>query len=118
MRHRSRTGIARRELLGQPSQEKPAGPARLSREQVCEPGTLSELILNVLVRNAKNIRNLARTEKITVVVTFDGLGGVAKDRQTLGSPQSKRPPRSTSVPEARIGFSPEEAKLLTLAIST
>jgi hypothetical protein len=110
----------RRELLGQPATEKPSGPAKLTREQICEPGNLAELILGALARNARNVRHLPAEEKIIVVVTFDGLGGSARDRWTYDRysqanvPSTLRPPSDARGVPDRPGLSVEESQQLTL----
>ena len=80
----------RQELHGgkPPTGQPPKGPGRLTRQQICEPGNLTERLVIKLWQNAKHVRHLPAGERVTVVVTFDGVAGSARDRKVLNSPSA------------------------------
>ncbi len=113
------------ELRGEkPKAEQPKGPAGLTRQQICAPGALTERLVGKLWQNARHVRYLSADERVTVVVTFDGVAGSARDRQVLdpGSDWAKRfaggvtPPAGAAPkgPAGKPGFMPEEVQQLTL----
>ncbi len=84
-------------------QPKPAAP----RSAMCRPGDIGEEIFQVLAVNAKNIgegqlpnKPLAKTDRVTVVVTFDEL---------------PRQSGETLDPTSKPGFNPDELQSLNLA---
>ena len=108
----------RRELHGQSIAEQPKVVARLTRDQVCDPGTLANQIIAKLQANAGRVRHLAAGEFVTVVVTFDGHAGSPRVRQNFhltprglaldyGVPAPSGPP-------SKWGFTPDESRQLTL----
>lgn len=121
----------RAELSGQklPDGQKPGSTVVLTAT-VCEPGKMTEAILSKLRDNARHVRHMAPTDRVTVVVTFDGYSGSARNRYSLwatgwtfdnpfaaiGSPpiDPAAAMMMAAVP-ARPGFTAEETQLLNLA---
>ncbi len=97
--------------------ERPKAPGKVSRQQICEPGNLTERVVTKLFQNARHLRHLPAGEHVTVVVTFDGAVGSARHRTTidLGSGTSiGADPSAAKGPAGKAGFTPEEAQKLTL----
>jgi hypothetical protein len=125
----------RAELSGKklPADQQPGG-SKVVAATVCEPGKMTEAILTKLRENARHVRHLAPTDRVTVVVTFDGYSGSARDRYTLGQTgwvaemrgdlrfnpgnayQAIDPAAAMMMAAAptRPGFTPEETQLLNL----
>jgi hypothetical protein len=125
----------RAELAGQkPPAEQPGD--KVVSATVCDPGKMTEAILTKLRENAGHVRHLAPTDRVTVVVTFDGYSGSARDRYLLNSVGWTRDLRTgnpfaavnpgqpidatsgmmmTGAPAARPGFTTEEWNLLNVA---
>jgi hypothetical protein len=108
----------RQELHGaKPAGNQPQTAARVTAQQICKPGNLTERIVEKLWQNMQHVRHLAPTDRVTVAITFDGLTGSSKDRQTLNPPtewqERFRPTEKKGIPD-RLGLYPEESKLLTL----
>ncbi|HET6573403.1 MAG TPA: tetratricopeptide repeat protein [Fimbriiglobus sp.] len=108
----------RQELRGgkPPAEPSAKGPGKLTRQQICEPGNLTERLISKLWQNAKHVRRLPAGERVTVVVTFDGVSGSARDRLTIdpSALPSVQPRPDPKGPTGRAGFTPEEEKQLTL----
>lgn len=108
----------RQELRGakQTASHRPAA-ARLTRQQICQPGNMTDRVVEKLWQNMPHVRHLAPTDRVTVAITFDGLTGSSKDRQTLNPPSDWQnrfaPTEKKGIPD-RLGFYPEESKQLTL----
>ena len=62
---------------------KPQPKPKAERSPMCKPGDIAEQIVQVLATNAKNLDQLAKTERVTVVVTFDELPGQTKTAGVL-----------------------------------
>jgi hypothetical protein len=108
----------RQELRGtkQTANQPPAAP-RLTRQQICQPGNMTDRIVEKLWQNMQHVRHLAPTDRVTVAITFDGLTGSSKDRQTLNPPtdwQDRLAPTEKKAIPDQLGFYPEESKQLTL----
>ncbi len=104
------------ELQGKKPAAAPKRPSRLTRQQICEPGNLAERLVEKLAENARHVRHLPPAEHVTVVVTFDGLSGSAKDRVTIdlgATGDAAGGTRAASLP-GKAGFLPDEAQQLTL----
>ena len=90
---------------------KPARPPepRSARSALCRPGDVAEQVIQVLASNAKNVGNtwpgnlsnkpLAKTDRVTVVVTFDELPRQASE---------------TLAPTGKPGFNADELQALNL----
>src|SRR5262245_8001084 len=62
-----------RKVRGEKEPEAPAAPAtRLGLDEVCDPGKLTDLILNTVTTYGNRFRELAASERIVVVVTLKG----------------------------------------------
>jgi hypothetical protein len=111
----------RDELQGKKPEAKPKQSAAASQLTVCEPGKTAHRLVAKLSENARHVRHLPANERVTVVVTYDGVAGSARNRHVLNDPVSgevhgTRPLVLTTdkgVPVAR-GFTAEEAQQLTL----
>jgi hypothetical protein len=106
----------RDELQGKKAESRPPQPAAVSGA-VCEPGKTAERIVGKLARNARHVRHLPAGESVTVVVTYDGVSGSAKDRHAIdpaGGPPAGQPRTAPKGPAGRAGFTPEEVNQLTL----
>ena len=86
---------------------KPVTKVDVPRSPMCRPGDIAEQIVQVLAANAKNLgvgslpsKQLAKTDRVTVVVTFDEL-----PRHSSG----------TLAPTSKPGFTPDELQSLNLA---
>lgn len=79
----------------------PHAKLKAERSPMCKPGDIAEQVIRVLAANAKNLGNLAKTERVTVVVTFDELPGRVK----VASTASDKPQ-----------FTPDELQLLNLGV--
>ena len=117
----------RAELSGQKPKDEPK-PTNVTATPICEPGKMTEAILTKLRENAGHVRHLAPTDRVTVVVTFDGYTGSARDRYVLSRSDLRYAPNNPyqpmdaaaammmqagSVP-ARPGFTTEETQQLNL----
>ena len=80
--------------------EKPQATPKAPRSGMCRPGDIAEQIVQILAANAKNLGQLAKTERVTVIVTFDEL------TQRAGG---------TLAPTSKPGFNPDELQSLNLA---
>ncbi len=52
---------------------KPTTKLKPERSPMCQPGDIAEQIIQVLAANTKNLGQLVKTERVTVVLTFDEL---------------------------------------------
>jgi hypothetical protein len=96
--------------------ERPKAPGKVSRQQICEPGNLTERVVTKLFQNARHVRHLPEGEHVTVVVTFDGAVGSARHRTVIDlSPSTNIGAEGqTKGPAGKAGFTPEESQKLTL----
>lgn len=111
----------RDELQGKKPETKPQQPAAVSSVNVCEPGKTANRLVSKLAQNARHVRHLPAGERVTVVVTYDGVRVSAKDRQVPNAPVSgevygTRPltlvdDKGAPVPR---GFTAEETKQFAL----
>ena len=81
--------------------EKPQPKPKAPRSAMCRPGDIAEQIVHVLAANAKNLGQLGKTDRVTVVVTFDELPGQIK----VGATPSVKPE-----------FTPDEWQSLNLGV--
>ncbi len=112
---------ARDELRGVKQNPEPQPAAKT--QPICEPGKLTERVVEKLWANAKNVRHLPANEQVSVVVTFDGYTGSAKAGPLTPKPNSpvsgdwygSRPMTlvEKGVP-IRAGFTADEGKQLAL----
>ena len=63
--------------------EKPRPKPAAPRAVMCRPGDIGEQIIQVLAANGKNLGQLTKTDRVTVVVTFDELPGQSKTAGVL-----------------------------------
>lgn len=79
---------------------KPATKPKSERMPMCQPGDVAEQVIQVLAANAKNLGQLAKTERLTVVVTFDELPTV----------------KVVVVLSGNIGYSQDESQAVNIGI--
>lgn len=63
----------------------PPPPVAVTPQKVCEPGNVADVLTTKLAAHARRIRHLQPTERVTVVVTFDGAFGPAAVQPAPGS---------------------------------
>lgn len=93
-------------------------------QPICEPGKLTERIVEKLWANAKNVRHLPGGEHLTIAITFDGHMGSSRfgswsnwlgmpANPTVGSPSSSAIDFATETTGDNIaGFTAEEANAI------
>jgi hypothetical protein len=114
----------RDELQGRKPEPKPKQQTAASQLTICEPGKTAHRLVGKLAQNARHVRHLPADERVTVVVTYDGVTGSARSRQLVNDPVSgemldSQPLTLTykgqPVPS---GFTAEEGKQLALGDRT
>jgi hypothetical protein len=102
----------RDELQGKKPEAKSKQPTKESQLTVCEPGKTAHRLVAKLAQNARHVRHLPANERVTAVVTYDGMSGSSRDRQVTTLPAGGG--SSASGSRGRAGLSADEVKQFAL----
>jgi hypothetical protein len=110
----------RQELRGaKPTGNPPQTATRLTRQQICQPGNMTDRIVEKLWQNMQHVRHLAPTDRVTVVITFDGLTGSSRASPSVSyfnwnasAPAASAEIATESSGNRIAGFTDEEAKFV------
>lgn len=106
---------ARDELRGSVA-PKGGAPRKSNLAEMCRPGNFVETVVKLLAENGRNLRHLPGDESVTVVLTYDGITGLANDQRstTLADPTLWNAKAVTEDPYSKFGLTADESKQIVL----